>query len=147
MSAWITSQGHNQYVAEILQKYDERYKQFSLDELSALLGFFNRLSIASRYPQTRPVEAANAEERSVTIPELIVIDPSWLDEESIHEQASALHCYNYQTCETDIYNISILSRSINNLAEKLDTLKDKTKKRRWGYKTGELAHTYTEGDM
>lgn len=148
MSAWLTSPGHNQYVAEILQKYDERYTKYRLENLTSLLTYFNRLSIATRYSYLQE-EEKDPTNRVETIPELITIDPSWLEQNTMLEQSQALACYRYQTCESELYNDSILARNITKYASRLETIGTPraNSEPRWGIKTEELILPYKAREL
>lgn len=129
MSAWKCSDGHIQFVAEILKHNpQDDTEELPLDELVITLDFFNQLSLYSRYNQPIDVKPF----------ELIEIHPTWHD--SAVEKAQALACYDYQTCESPIYRTSNLVTRIRQLVKRFEnqtpTMEADTG--HWGIETEEL---------
>lgn len=130
MSAWKCSDGHIQFVAEVLKNNprtdDDR--RISLDELIYTLDFFNQLSLNQRYND--PIEI-----KPIT---KIEIDPSWHD--SAVEKSQAISCYTYQTCESDLFNRLDLADWLVDIYERYKnqtpTMDNQTG--HWGIETEEL---------
>lgn len=129
MSAWKCSDGHIQFVAEILRNNpQDDTEELPLDELVLTLDFFNQLSLYARY--NAPITIAKFEP--------IEIHPTW--HESAIEKSQALACYDYQTCESPIYRTSNLVTRIRELETRYENQTPTMNKNtgHWGIETEEL---------
>lgn len=130
MSAWKCSDGHIQFVAEVLKNnaWTNDDMKISLNELIYTLDFFNQLSLNQRY----------GDDINITKPTPIEIDPSWHD--SAVEKSQALSCYIYQASESDLFNTSRLVQWLSDIAKRYEnqtpTMDNGTG--HWGITTEEL---------
>jgi hypothetical protein len=136
MSAWKCSNGHLQFVAEIINRNSESQDQIELPVLTMALDSYNQKSLHARYND--PI--------NVQIFPLIKIHESWFKQSG--EVANALICYRYQTSESDEYNNSHLSNRIDNLLKNRfnypHTRQLDIDNARWGLEIEELEQPYTQ---
>ena len=131
MSAWKTSNAHNQFVAEIILKHlPEETDELSLRNLVQMLSFYNQLSLLRRYSDPIVIEPDTE----------IVIDPTWHEEKN--EILASLSCYSYQTCEFRGYYNTEVYKWINKIQEKLGEQTSKVGETYWGLEEENLTQPY-----
>jgi hypothetical protein len=135
MSVWKCSNGHLQFVAEIINRNSESQDQIELPVLTMALDSYNQKSLHARYND--PI--------NVQIFPLIKIHESWFKQSG--EVANALICYRYQTSESDDYKNSHLAKKINDIIARYDyphTRQLDIDNARWGLEIEELEQPYTQ---